>query len=245
MNNQLLKISLKFGLILGGINLLIGLYYSFTFNPDNLFQSNFLTGILNWAGMITLIAMAHYEFNQKNDNYIAFKDAILIGLIIIGISYVVSTTYYFISYEFILKEKMQSYYKNLSEHFGTPINENMFSISSILLSTIFALIMEIILLFILITAESHWKIFKKAGKQGWASIVPVYNVIVLLDIVKKPIWWLFMLFIPFVNIIFGIMIINALSTRFYKDEGFTLGLIFLPFVFYPLLGMSKAEYIEE
>lgn len=29
---------------------------------------------------------------------------------------------------------------------------------------------------------SLWKIFKKAGKPGWASIVPIYNMIVLLEI---------------------------------------------------------------
>ncbi|MCK5463903.1 MAG: signal peptidase I [Bacteroidales bacterium] len=105
--------------------------------------------------------------------------------------------------------------------------------------------MQILLLFLIITAESQWKIYKKAGKEGWASIVPIYNIIVLLEIVKKPTWWLILLIIPFVNIVITIWMTNLLSEKFGKDEGFTIGLIFLPFIFYPLLGMSKAEYIDD
>lgn len=246
MKNLLLKVSLKFGLILGGINLLFGLINSFTFNPDNLSQwSSILTGILTWVLLIVFLAMAHYEFNKKNGNFISFKDAILIGLIILSISYVISTVYSFISYELIMKEKMQLLYSKLNEKYGTEINENLFSTGKILLSSILGLLFQILLLFLIITAESQWKIYKKAGKEGWASIVPIYNIIVLLEIVKKPTWWLIMLLIPFVNIIFAIWMTNLLSKRFNKDEGFTIGLIFLPFIFYPLLGMSKVEYIDE
>jgi hypothetical protein len=100
-------------------------------------------------------------------------------------------------------------------------------------------------LFLIITVESLWIIYKKAGKEGWASIVPIYNIIVLLEIVKKPTWYFLLLIIPFVNIIIVIWMTNQLSQRFGKGEGFTIGLIFLPFIFYPLLGMSKAEYIDE
>lgn len=250
MKNLLLKVSLKFGLILGGINLLFGLISSFTFNADNLSLrssalTGILTGILTWVLLIVFLAMAHYEFNKKNGNFIFFKDAILIGLIILGISYVISTVYSLISYELIMKEKMQLFYSNLSEKFGTEINENLFSTGKILLASIIGLLIQILLLFLIITAESQWKIYKKAGKEGWASIVPIYNIIVLLEIVKKPTWWLIMLLIPFVNIIFAIWMTNLLSKRFKKDEGFTIGLIFLPFIFYPLLGMSKGEYIDE
>ena len=44
---------------------------------------------------------------------------------------------------------------------------------------------------------AYWKIFVKAGKPGWACIIPIYSAIVLLEIIKKPTWWLFMFFIPF------------------------------------------------
>ena len=47
----------------------------------------------------------------------------------------------------------------------------------------------------------HWVVYTKAGKPGWACIVPFYNYIVLLDIVGKPWWWLLLMFIPGVNIV--------------------------------------------
>ena len=245
MKNKLLKVSLKFGLILGGFNLIIGLINSFTFNPDNISQSStVITSILSWVLLLIFIPMSHYEYNKKNENFISFKDAILIGLIILGISYIISTVYSFISHEFILKDKMQLFYSNMSKEYGTEINENLFSFGTMVLSSLVWLLFQILILFLIITVESQWKIYKKAGKDGWASIVPIYNIVVLLEIVKKPTWWLIMLLIPFVNIIFSIWMTNLLSKRFNKDEGFTIGLIFLPFIFYPLLGMSKAEYID-
>ena len=47
-----------------------------------------------------------------------------------------------------------------------------------------------------------WKTFTKAGKPGWASLIPIYNVYVLLQIVGRPGWWLIPLMLPFINIIF-------------------------------------------
>lgn len=52
-----------------------------------------------------------------------------------------------------------------------------------------------------------------------------------------------MYFIPFVNIIFLIWSINLLSKSFGKDEGFTVGLLFLGIIFYPILGFGSAQYI--
>jgi RsiW-degrading membrane proteinase PrsW (M82 family) len=89
---------------------------------------------------------------------------------------------------------------------------------------------------------SFWKIFEKAGKPGWASIIPVYNIIILLEIIGKPWWWLLLLLIPGVNIIFGIWMFNLLSISFGKNEGFTVGLVLLPFIFLPILGFGEDSY---
>ncbi len=89
---------------------------------------------------------------------------------------------------------------------------------------------------------SFWKIFEKAGKPGWASIIPVYNIIILLEIIGKPWWWLLLLLIPGVNIIFGIWMFNLLSISFGKNEGFTVGLVLLPFIFLPILGFGQDSY---
>jgi len=92
----------------------------------------------------------------------------------------------------------------------------------------------------LIVAE--WKIYEKAGKPGWAVLIPIYNVIVLLEIIGKPWWWLLILFVPVVNIILGIWMINLLSKSFGYSVGFTLGIIFLPIIFIPILGFGSAAY---
>ncbi|UOE50166.1 DUF5684 domain-containing protein [Mucilaginibacter sp. SMC90] len=94
-----------------------------------------------------------------------------------------------------------------------------------------------------IVVIGSWKVYTKAGKPGWASIIPIYNIIVLLEIIGKPIWWIIMLLIPCANIIFGIWMINLLSKSFGKSEGFTIGLIILPFIFYPVLGFGSATYL--
>jgi hypothetical protein len=90
-----------------------------------------------------------------------------------------------------------------------------------------------------------WLIYKKAGQPGWASIIPFYNFYVLSKIVGKPDWWLIWIFIPLANIVVGIWVINLLSKSFGKDVAFTLGLIFLSIIFYPILGFGNAEYQGE
>lgn len=95
---------------------------------------------------------------------------------------------------------------------------------------------------VVLMLSANWKVFVKAGKPGWAIFIPIYNMIVLLQITRKPIWWIFLLFIPLVNAIIGIIIIHTLSVSFGKGVGFTLGLLFLPFIFYPILGFGKAQY---
>ena len=101
----------------------------------------------------------------------------------------------------------------------------------------------IYLAFIVLMIASMWTIFSKAGKPGWAALVPIYNLIVLLDIVGKPWWWLLLMFIPIVNFVVIIMIYHNLSLSFGKGAGFTVGLILLGIVFLPLLAFGDAEYV--
>ncbi|MBN8567679.1 MAG: hypothetical protein J0M25_13220 [Flavobacteriales bacterium] len=95
---------------------------------------------------------------------------------------------------------------------------------------------------IVVLIASQWKIFSKAGKPGWACLIPIYSTIVLLEIIKKPVWWIFMFLIPLVNIYFLIVAMNELSKSFGKSTGFTVGLILLPIIFCPILGFGSAEY---
>jgi hypothetical protein len=89
---------------------------------------------------------------------------------------------------------------------------------------------------------SMWKVFTKAGEPGWASIVPLYNLIVLLKIVGKPAWWLVMFMIPLVNFYALYVVCTGLAKSFGKTSGFGLGLMFLGFIFFPILGFGDARY---
>jgi hypothetical protein len=108
---------------------------------------------------------------------------------------------------------------------------------------IFGAILFLSLLTGLIIIIAQWKIYTKAGQPGWACLIPIYNIYILLKIIGKPWWWLILMFVPVANLIIAIWSTNLLSKRFGKDEGFTIGLFLLPIIFYPILGFGKAEYI--
>lgn len=105
-----------------------------------------------------------------------------------------------------------------------------------LVFAVFALVLTIVMI------ASMWKIFDKAGKPGWAAIIPIYNLIVLLEIVEKPIWWIVLFFIPFVNAIAFILLDIELAKKFGKDALFGIGLLLLPIVFFPILAFGSARY---
>jgi len=87
-----------------------------------------------------------------------------------------------------------------------------------------------------------WKIFVKAGEPGWAAIVPIYNAIVILKIVGRPLWWILLFLIPFVNLVVAFVVAFDLAKAFGKGAGFALGMIFLGPIFYPVLAWSDAKY---
>lgn len=101
----------------------------------------------------------------------------------------------------------------------------------------------VLLAFVLIIIVSRWKIFTKAAQPGWASIIPIYNWVVMLKIVEKPTWWVIFAFVPFINLIFVCFVTYRLAKVFGKGIGYILGLLVLPFVFYPMLAFGKAVYM--
>jgi hypothetical protein len=86
----------------------------------------------------------------------------------------------------------------------------------------------------------QWKIFVKAGRPGWACIVPIYGALVFLEIIGKPWWWLLLICIPFVNIIFIIMAMHQLSLSFGQGAMMTILLLFL--IGFPILAFGSAQY---
>jgi hypothetical protein len=89
---------------------------------------------------------------------------------------------------------------------------------------------------------SLWRVFEKAGVEGWKSVIPFYNFYTLLKIVGKPGWWVALLLVPGVNLFVFIWTLNMLSKSFGKNEGFTLGIVLLGFIFLPILAFSEDEY---
>lgn len=90
-----------------------------------------------------------------------------------------------------------------------------------------------------LTIIEQWKVFKKAGKEGWEAIIPVYNNIVLIEITGLPMWYIALLFIPFANIYATVRIYLELAYRFNKDTGFGVGLFFLTPIFLGILAFNN------
>ncbi|HUR82800.1 MAG TPA: DUF5684 domain-containing protein [Thermoanaerobaculia bacterium] len=95
---------------------------------------------------------------------------------------------------------------------------------------------------VLLMVAAMWKVFVKAGKPGWAAIVPIYNIIVLLEICNKPAWWVVLFLIPFVNVVIAIMLCISLAKKFGHGVGYGLGLAFLGVIFMPMLGFGNSQY---
>jgi hypothetical protein len=91
-------------------------------------------------------------------------------------------------------------------------------------------------------ALAYLGIFRKAGKPAWAAFVPIYNLIVLLEVVGRPVWWIILFLIPIVNIVIFIIVMVDLSKSFGHGGGFAVGLIFLSWIFMMILGFGSSQY---
>jgi hypothetical protein len=93
-----------------------------------------------------------------------------------------------------------------------------------------------------------WVIFTKAGEPGWASIIPIYNYVVLTKIAGKPIWWFLLLLVPCVGLIVAFVLAIGLAKNFGRSALFGVGLLVPPFslVCVPMLafGSDKFDPVE-
>ena len=106
----------------------------------------------------------------------------------------------------------------------------------------------LIILWVAVTVvmlASTWIIFRKAGRPGWGSLIPIFNTYLMLKIAGKPGWWLFLFLIPLVNLIIGVIMMIQIAQNFGKGSGFAVGMILLPIVFFPILAFGDAKYIGE
>lgn len=91
-----------------------------------------------------------------------------------------------------------------------------------------------------------WKIFTKAGKPGWASIIPIYNLVVLMQLIGRPGWWVILYLIPLVNIIIAVVNAFDLAKVFGRGTLFAIfGLILFQPIGYMILGFGKSTYKKD
>ena len=123
------------------------------------------------------------------------------------------------------------------------------TVDTSVLKVIFGFISAYIIFFVALSAFMiicWWKIFKKAGKEGWEAIIPIYTNIVALQITNNPMWLIVVFLVPGLNAIglplYSILVAINLSKAFNKEGTFALLLIFVPIVGYPILAFGKDKY---
>ncbi|MBQ3275406.1 hypothetical protein IJH46_03240 [Candidatus Saccharibacteria bacterium] len=91
---------------------------------------------------------------------------------------------------------------------------------------------------------AEWKIFKKAGKDGWKSLIPVYNAYTMLQILNMEPMLCFLTLVPGANFMLNIVMQVKLAKSFKKGTGFAIGLILLEPIFEMILGFGDAKYTQ-
>jgi len=104
--------------------------------------------------------------------------------------------------------------------------------------------MLVLMAFVVIAIVGIWKVFVKAGQPGWAILVPLYNVYILLKIAGRPGWWLLLMIIPLVNIVIAALVAIDIAKAFGQSAAFGIFLLFLlSGIGYLVLGFGDYKYV--
>ena len=147
----------------------------------------------------------------------------------------------------VMKERQARLNRQMNNHVTSTVSHSIANIPFFILKGIWMFFIlspfgQFILLMLVLTLATFWKVFVKAGEEGWKGIIPIYNLFILMRIAGKPLWWVALLFVPVVGIIIGILYNLSLAERFGKSQLFGIGLLFLPAIFYGMLAFGEAEY---
>ena len=88
-----------------------------------------------------------------------------------------------------------------------------------------------------------WKLFTKAGKPGWAALIPIYNTLVMLEILGREWFWILLMLIPGVNLVIAVVMMLDLAKVFGKDTAYGCLLILFPWIMMPVLALGDAKYL--
>ena len=131
----------------------------------------------------------------------------------------------------------------------------------------FGLILGLILLVVLVlTVIGKWRVLDKLGKRPWAALVPFFSDYEMACGVGAPQWltiacpvvgiagWLLSVLTDggaladlcgLASFVLGCMLCHFTAGRFGKGVGWTVGLVLLGFVFWPVLGLGSSEPVSE
>jgi hypothetical protein len=107
--------------------------------------------------------------------------------------------------------------------------------------SVFTTLLTIALIAVILVA--YWQMFTKAGQPGWASLIPVYNIVKLLHITGRSGWWILGMFVPLLNVFVFIRLVFDLAGAFGRGIGFGFGLLLLSPIFIPLLAFGNSRYV--
>lgn len=89
-----------------------------------------------------------------------------------------------------------------------------------------------------------WKIFTKAGREGWKSIIPIYSYVVLLEIAGLPGWYILLFLVPGANIYAIFKLYIELAHKFGKSTGFGVASVFFSIICLPIIAFDKSKYLD-
>jgi hypothetical protein len=108
-------------------------------------------------------------------------------------------------------------------------------------SLVFFLVMMVVAVVFII---GMWKVYTKAGQPGWAILIPIYNIYILLKIAGRPGWWVILCCIPLVNVVVGILVAIDVAKSFGQSAAFGVILLFLlGGIGYLMLGFGNYTYV--
>ena len=99
---------------------------------------------------------------------------------------------------------------------------------------------------VVIAIIALWRVFAKAGRPGWAAIIPIYNIYTLVKVSGNSGWFVLLYFIPVVNIIISVIVALGVAKNFGKSGVFGfVGLWLFSLIGYLILGFGSAQYVGE
>ena len=233
MPDNFLKITAKWLLLLLALNYLNNyiLFYMMQKNGIGALSTNnnilfsVVIPIITLLGYFLMVGLGLRELSRSNQYKISVGS--VFGFVAIMVVIPVLINYGMLYYRSFSDE-------NLRE---------LFTESSYQLSLIVGIFINVVQAIIVLSFASLWRTFRKAGKKGWYALIPIYNLIIMSDIIKKDRSLVFLFIIPIYNLVALAILTNGIAKAFNRSIAFAVGLYFLPFIFYPILAFGNSKYI--